>query len=299
MPVLSARLAYLFAALPPLFWAGNFLVARAMRDVMPPFQMSFWRWFTAFLILLPFGLPALREHGPQLRRESPFLAVLGIFGVTAFNCFVYVALHYTTVINAALINSLMPIVTFLLALALLRDRPTAVQMLGVALALAGAAVVIARGEPAHIANLVFNRGELLVLLGLTCWATYTVLIKWRPTKLPPLAFLPATFGLGALFHLPLVAWEWRSVGGFTVTPNVVGSILFFAVFPSVLAYIFWNKAVAMLGPARTSTFMYLMPIFSAVLGVWLLDEPFQAYHLVGIVLVFSGIAFVTHARIRG
>jgi drug/metabolite transporter (DMT)-like permease len=270
-----------------------------MRDAIPPFQMSFWRWFVAFLILLPFGLPALRAHRDRLRAEGPFLVALGILGVTAFNCFIYVALHYTTAINAALINSLMPVVTFLLALALLRERPSWLQLVGVVLALAGAAVVISRGEPAHILALELNRGELLVLVGLSCWAAYTVLIKWRPTGLPPSAFLPAMFGIGAAFHLPLLAWERGTVGGFDVTPEVAASILFFAVFPSVLAYIFWNRAVAAIGPSRTSTFMYLMPIFSAALGVWLLDEPFRAYHLVGIVLVFSGIAFVTRPPARG
>jgi len=105
----------IFAALPPLFWAGNFLFARMFRDAIPPFQMSFWRWVVAFLILAPFVAPQLRETWPVLRREWRFLAILGLFGITAFNCFIYVALHHTTVVDAALINSLMPVVTFAFA----------------------------------------------------------------------------------------------------------------------------------------------------------------------------------------
>ncbi|MGE5537329.1 MAG: DMT family transporter [Gemmatimonas sp.] len=287
------RLAYVIAALPPLFWAGNFLIARAMRDAIPPLEMSFWRWTVAFLILLPFGVGAIRSSLPQIRRELPMLSVLALLGVTGFSSLVYVALHHTTAVNAALINSLMPVATFLFALALLRDRPTAAQTVGVALALAGASTIIARGEIGNVLALDVNRGELLVIAALVCWALYTVLIKWRPTRLAPSAFLPVTFGIGAAFHVPFVVWERQWSGGFAVTTEAVAAILYFAVFPSILAYVFWNRAVAALGPGRTSTYMYLMPIFSAALGVWLLGEPFGAYHAAGVGLVFAGIALVT------
>lgn len=289
------RIVLALATLPPLFWAGNFLVARAMRDAIPPFQMSFWRWVLAFLILLPFALRQGRPEGAQWRRELPFLALLGAVGVTAFNCFIYAALHHTTVISAAFINSFMPVATFLLAIVILRDRPGGRQALGVAVSLAGALTIIARGEPARLLDLGFNRGDLLVLAGLLFWAAYTVLIKWRPTKLKPMTFLGTTVGFGALFHLPLVAWEIPTVGLAQVTPASVAAIVYFAIFPSVLAYIFWNRAVATLGPARTGMFMHLMPIFSAGAAILLLGESFFAYHALGILLIVAGIALVTRS----
>ncbi len=292
------RLAYAIAALPPLFWSGNFLIARLMRDAIPPFQMSFWRWTLAFVILLPFAWSTGRERWLELRRELPYLALLGAVGVTAFNCFIYVALHHTTVVNAALINSLMPAVTFLFALALLREPLPPRRILGLAVSLAGAAIIVSRGRPSDLLGLAFNRGDLLVLLGLTFWAGYTVLIRWRPTRLPPNLFLAATAGLGALLHLPLVAWELATSGAFTLDAASAAALLYFAIFPSVLAYIFWNRAVATLGPGRTGMFMHLMPIFSAVLAVVFLRESFLAYHAVGIVLIVCGITLVTRPPAR-
>lgn len=288
----APRFAYLFAVLPPLFWSGNFLIARFMRDDIPPIQMSFWRWVAAFLILLPFAVPQWRGQGARIRKELPFLCVMGAVGITAFNCFVYAALHYTTVVNASLINTLMPVVTFVLALAVLRERLRAVQVAGVVVALAGAVVIIARGDLTGIAALAPNRGDLLVMVGLTFWAVYTVLIRWRPTRLPLRVFLAVTMGLGALFHLPLVAWEVSSQGGFAVSAATVASILYFAIFASVLSYLIWNKAVAVIGPGRTGMYMYLMPFFGAVLGVGLLDEDFFLYHLGGIALILAGITLV-------
>lgn len=289
----NRSVAYLMAALPPLFWAGNFLIARIMRDSIPPVQMSFWRWVLAFAILLPFVIGGAIRHRETLRREWRFLCLLGAVGVTAFNCLIYSALHHTTVVNASLINSLMPVVTILFAFLALGDRINGRQAAGIALAFAGALVIIARGDIAGLARLDLNRGDLLVLAGLTFWAAYTVLIRWRPTALPLPVFLAASIAAGALFHLPLVAWEHAAVGGFSLDWAAAGALLFFAVFPSILAYIFWNRAVGALGPGKTGTFMYLMPIFSASLGVTLLSEPFRAFHAAGFVLIFSGIALVT------
>jgi drug/metabolite transporter (DMT)-like permease len=290
------RSVWLLAALPPLFWAGNFLIARLLRDAVPPFQMSFWRWVVALLILLPFAWPQVKADLPGLKRDAPFLAVLGLIGVTAFNCLVYVALHHTTVVNAALINSLMPVATFLFALLILHEHPTGRQFAGIAVSFVGAAAIIARGDVTLLLSLTFNQGDLLVVAGLTFWALYTVLIRWRPPRLAPLAFLAGVFAWGILFHLPLLAWEVTTIGSFVPSLPAAAGILYFAVFPSLLAYIFWNRAVAALGPGRTGMFMHLMPIFSAILGVSLLDEPFLAYHAVGIALIIGGITLVNARR---
>ncbi|MDH3240219.1 MAG: DMT family transporter [Alphaproteobacteria bacterium] len=289
------QFAYVYAVFPPLFWSGNFLIARIMRHDIPPIQMSFWRWTLALLFLLPFAAARFRGQGAQIRKELPFLLVLGAVGITAFNCFLYSAMHYTTVVNASLINSLMPVVCFLFALLLLHERLRPQQIGGVMGAMLGAALIIARGDISTLASLALNRGDLLVIGGLTFWAAYTVLIRWRPTKLPILVFLATTIAIGAVFHLPLVAWELYQVGGFALDAASAASILYFAIFPSLLAYVLWNKAVAAIGPGRTGMYMYLMPVFGAVLGVWLLGEAFLVYHLAGITMIFAGITLVNRA----
>lgn len=289
-PPLSALL---IGILPPLFWSGNFLVARMMAGTIPPFQMSFWRWVTAFVIFLPFALPVIAAHRATIRRELPFLVVLGVVGITAFNCFIYAAMHFTTVVNASLINSLMPVVTFLLAMVILRETPGAPQVSGIAVAIAGALVIIAQGDAAVLAAFRFNQGDLLVLGGVVFWALYTVLIRWRRSALPINLFLFVIIGFGVLFHLPLIAWEYPRAGGMPVTMETLAAIAFFGVFPSVLAYICWNRTVAALGPGRTGMFMYLMPVFSSILGVAILDEAFRLYHAAGIALIFAGVALTT------
>jgi len=146
-------LACIFAALPPLFWSGNFLLARIMRDQIPPFQMSFWRWIVAFMVLLPFAFRHLSPSRQTILRELWFLMLLGIVGVTAFNCFIYSALHHTTIVNAGIINSLMPVMTCLFALILLKERLYLRQMIGVGLAVFGTLVIISYGRPFDLMTL--------------------------------------------------------------------------------------------------------------------------------------------------
>jgi drug/metabolite transporter (DMT)-like permease len=291
--------AYIIASLPPLFWSGNFLLARLMRDDIPPLQMSFWRWVFAFLILLPFCLAKFNEYKTQIRKELKYLLLLGLVGVTAYNCFIYSAMHFTTVVNASIINSLMPVVTFMFAMLLLKDRPAMHQITGVVIALAGACMIIFRGDVMQIMSLSLNPGDLLVLCALTFWACYTVLIRWRPTRLPSVLFLFVTIGFGVLFHLPLITVEYYYRGGFDLTAAAVGSIAYFAIFPSIFAYLSWNKAVEILGPGKTVIFIYLLPIYGALLGKVFLDEAFYIYHGLGIFLIFTGMLLVTRESIRG
>lgn len=286
-------LAYVVAALPPLFWAGNFLIARLMRDDIPPIQMSLWRWVLALAILLPFAWSSLRLDRSRLREEWPFLALLGAIGVTAFNCFIYTALHHTTVINAALVNSLLPVATILLARLLLGERIVPLRALGIAVSLMGAVLVIARGDLFALGNLAVGRGDILVVLGMSFWALYTVLVRRRPLGLKPLSLLGATTAFGIVFHLPFLLIEATQSRIFVPTLNSLPALVYFAVFPSILAYIFWNRSIATLGPATTGMFMHLMPIFSAILAAAFLGERLAWYHPVAFVVIVGGILLAT------
>ncbi len=255
--------------------------------------MSFWRWVCAFSILLLFCLPRIKEHKEQIKKELKFLMLLGLFGVTSYNCFIYSAMHYTTVINASIINSVMPVVTFLFAMIFLKEKPMINQLAGAAISILGALFIIFRGNPLLVLSLSFNPGDMLVVCALVFWSIYTVLIRWRMTRLPLIIFLFVTMGFGVLFHLPLIAVEFFYKGGFSLSPEIALALCYFAIFPSILAYMAWNKAVELLGPGRTVIFIYLLPVYGAVLGRIFLHEEFLFYHVVGFMLIFVGMLMVT------
>jgi drug/metabolite transporter (DMT)-like permease len=131
------------------------------------------------------------------------------------------------------------------------------------------------------------------------WAVYSVCLRWRPAGLDPLSFLMATMVIGLVPLLPLCLWELGRGLGFEVDAVTLGAIGYAALFPSVFAYVLWNRAVAELGANRTGQLLHLMPAFGAVLAMPVLGERMHGFHLTGIGLIAAGIALATRPQAQG
>jgi len=284
---------YLLLSLSSLFWAGNWVVGRAMRNDIPPVAMGFWRWLLALLILLPFVAPELARNWRVLRRDAIKLTLLGALGATVFNSMIYFGLQFTAATNGILFNSISPILTALMSWMLLRDRLGRRQAAGIALSLAGVLAIVARGDPELLAALEFNRGDLWLIAAMVLWSGYTLLLRWRPPELSAMAFLAAMLAFGLPALLPFYAWEFAVRGGFAVTLPVVAALAYYATFPSIVSYLFWNRGVVQVGPNRAALFIHLMPVFGAVLSVIFLGERLYAFHFIGAALIFGGLWLTT------
>jgi drug/metabolite transporter (DMT)-like permease len=285
----------LLLVLTTLFWSGNFVLGRAVREVFSPLTLSFWRWATALVLLLPFALPPLRAHGPVLRRHWKSLTLLSVLGVVNFNTFAYLGLQSTMATNAVLMLSITPVVIVALSFLLLRQRISGRQALGIAISLLGVLVIVARGDWHTLLGLRLNPGDLWVLAAVLSWALYSVCLRWRPADLPPLAFLAATMGIGVPLLLPLYLWDVARGATLIIGPVTLASIAYVAIFPSILAYVFWNRAVAELGANRAGQFLHLMPAFGAIQSMIFLGERLYSFHIAGITLIAVGIYLATLA----
>jgi drug/metabolite transporter (DMT)-like permease len=284
---------YLLLSLSALFWAGNWVVGRAMRHEMPPVAMSFWRWTLALLILLPFAAPELRRKWPVVRAHWWQLMLLGALGAAAFNTLVYVGLQYTAATNGVLFNSVTPVLIILIASAFMREQLSWRQGAGVALSLAGVVAIVARGDAGALARLQFNIGDLWLMAAMVLWAVYTVILKLRPRELSAVAFLAAMLALSLPLLLPVYLWEWSARGGIALGLGTGAALAYYATLPSIVAYLFWNRGVAQVGPSRAGLFVHLMPVFGALLSVIFLGERLYGYHLAGALLIFGGIYLTT------
>lgn len=287
---------YLLLVLTTLFWSGNFVLGRAVHGAIPALALSFWRWAFALLLVLPLAWPLLRAHRRLLLAHWRSLTLLGVLGIANFNSFVYLGLRDTTATNAVLMVSTAPVLIVLLSFVLLGQRPSLRQGAGVIVSLFGVAVIVTRGDWHVLSRLALNIGDAWVFAAVLSWALYSVCLRWRPAGLPPLAFLAATMTTGLLALVPVYLWD-RLIAGHTLTIDTVtvASIAYVAIFPSVLAYIFWNRAVAELGPNRCGQFLHLMPAFGALLSWLLLGERLYAYHWTGIALIAAGLWLATAA----
>ena len=289
---------FLLLTLTSLFWAGNFVMGRAVKNSIPPITLGFWRWTVAFIILLPFGIPHVRAQWPLLMKNRRLLAVYGVLGVSCFNTFVYIGLHSTTATNALLLNSVIPILIVLLSCLFAGTSISLRQGFGIVLSLTGVLTIICRAELDVIRTLQINRGDAWILLAVISWALYTFLLRQRPAGLHPLSFLTAIVALGLIPLSLLYAWEFTRGARFALVPANIAGILYVALFPSVLAFIFWNQAVKEVGPDRAGLFLYLMPVFGAILSALFLGESMRTFHLIGMALIFTGIRLTTRAAAR-
>ena len=282
------RTAWLLMLAPPLFWSGNFITGRAVRDVVPPVALAFWRWAGALAIVLPLAWPHLRRDLPVLRRHWVITLVLATTGVAAFNTMVYTGLRTTTALNAVLLQSATPLFILLWAFFLFGERPAPREAAGIAVSMAGVAVIAGEGSASRLLGFSLNAGDLWVLGAVASYAFYTAMLRRRPL-VHPLSFLVASFALGALVLLPLYAAELVAGRHIVAGVPAYAAMGYVAVFPSFLAYLAFNRGVELIGAGRAGQYIHLMQVFGTLLAVTLLGERFQVYHGVGIGLIGAGL----------
>lgn len=292
--------AWIGLVLGSVFWAGNALVARAVRDDIPPLSLSFWRWSLALVLLLPFVAPTLWRERERIRRGGWRLLVLAAVGIGIYNSLLYSAAHTTEAINLTLVSTCLPLATFLGAGLLLGEWPRRGAWIGLAIAAAGLLLLISRGELQRLLALQFNNGDLLMLLAVFDWALYSLLLRrWAAwVELPSLALLGLMIALCLPMLLPFYLYELATVGGFEVSAANLGAIAYTAVFASLVAYFAWTNGVRVIGASKAALSSYLMPVFTALLGWLLLDEQLQSFHWIGAALIFSGLLLATRTKAR-
>jgi len=280
-------LPYVLLTTAPLCWAGNVVLARGIVDIIPPVSLAFWRWSIAFLILLPFAFNHARKDGKLFLTHWKIICFLAVTGISLFNTLLYLSVQTTTAINAALIQTTMPATIILITLVAFKEKISRIQTFGVVLCMLGAFIVVLRGKFSNFLNFSFVEGDLLMFLAVLLYALYSAFLRKRP-PIHPLSFLLFTIGVGSLGLLPVYLWEISCSGPFLVDSTAVFSILYVAVFPSLVAYLCWNRGVELIGANRAGLFINLIPIFASFMAIAWLDESLKTFHCVGLLLVFAG-----------
>ncbi len=280
---------YLLLSLATLFWAGNFVLGRAVRGHVPPVGLAFWRWTVALVVLAALSWRGIAAQWRPLVRKWPVVVVLGILGVGNFQVFVYIGLRQTEATNALLLNAACPALIVAITFLSGQGRASVRQLAGIALSLVGVSAILTEGRIAELLGFRFNPGDVWVLAAVLSWAIYTVLLARRPAGVDPLVLLTALVVVGVAWIAPFYAWEISR--GLTMRLDAVtaGAVLYVAIFASVLAYLFWNAGVAALGANRAGAFSNLMPAFGTILAVLLLGEQLHLFHAAGIALIFAGV----------
>lgn len=285
--------AFLLLALANLFWSGNWIAGRALRDAFEPAALNFWRWTVATLVLAPFALPGLRGKLPLLRQHAGILLLLALTGVAVFQTLVYLGLRSTTAVNAVLLNSSLPMFMLLCSWAIERERASARQIAGMLISLAGIGVILSRGDAQALLQLQLHSGDAWILLAMPVWGIYSVLLKRRPAALGAIEFLFVISLAGTLLLAPVAAIQTlRAPLQLPSLPQALG-VLYMGLAASVFAFICWNRGVAVVGANAAGFTVHLLPAFGTILAILFLGEAFAGFHAAGIATILAGVLLAT------
>ncbi|MGH2552102.1 MAG: DMT family transporter, partial [Chitinophagaceae bacterium] len=211
--------------------------------------------------------------------------------VTLFNTFVYIAGHYSTAINMALLGTCTsPIISVILAAIFLKEKVTLLRIAGMIIMLAGILLLLSKGSWEVLLTFSFSKGDWWILAAALTFAIYNVLVKRRPAEMHSSAFLLSIFMIGTLILAPFYLLELRIQGGFDFDIPNLGAILYLGLGASVICFLLWNISISRLGAGRTALFGNLIPVFTSMEAIWILNERITTIHLVSFILVVGGLA---------
>ena len=282
--------AYLFLVLTTLFWAGNFIVGKAASLFeIPPFTLNFYRWTFAWLILAPFTLKEILEKKNYIFENIKLIIVLGITSITIFNSIVYYSLNFTQVISGVLMISTIPVMIIVFCWLLKIEKTNIFQILGVIFSLCGVVVIITKANLTILLNLNFNKGDLWMVVAMFSWALYSALLRKKKLELSQLSLLQTIISAGLVFLLPAYLIELSLGYRANIHLPFILTLTYVVLFPGLASFILWIKGISIIGSNRAGIFLHLIPIFSTIFAIIIFKEKFMLYHLIGAILIISGI----------
>ena len=271
-----------------LLGAGHTIAARLSVGEMSPMVMMGLRWFACLAILVVMFRHQMRAEWPRVRERLVWVILMGGGGMAGFTFFFILAAQYTTAVNLGITQSSVPAIVMLLSLAAFGTRIGLTQLVGLVVSFIGVAVLVTKASLSSLLAMQFNSGDLLMLVACVCYAAYTVGLS-RRLKMPP-ALMLSFFAIPAsmVFAVSMGVEYW--VGSMQMPgPKGLAIVAYCAIFPSMIAQICFMRGVELAGANRAGFYLNLIPVFSALMAVFILSERLYSYHAISAVMVLGGI----------
>ena len=290
--------AYIMLVCASLFWAGNFMVGKyAFLTEIPPLSLVFYRWLLVWFILVPFTYKEIIKYKNTIFDNLPILFFLGLTSVGLFNSFTYLSLIHTQVINASLFNTAIPAIIILLCFLFKVEKTNKFQILGLIISVCGILAIITKLKLDILLSLNFNKGDLIMIGGVLTWGIYSTLLKKKQFNLPLLTLVHVICTLGLISVFPQFLFEFTNGQIIKFDINLIYTLIFLALFPSIGSYYCWAGAVSIIGANRAGISLSLIPLFSSIMAILIYDEIFQFFHLIGATLIILGL-FLSNKEIK-
>ena len=287
---------HLFLTLASLFCGFNAIASRLAIDEISPMSLVSGRWLGVLIILSIICRHQLSLGLQVFKSNYKWMIVMGLCGFTTFNSLYYISAHHTVAINLGIVQSTTPAFIMIISMFWLKTRINLKQVTGLLITFIGVSIVISNGNLASLLRLKLNNGDLLLIVACIFYAIYAVGLRKRPeindvllmTFFSYVAFIGSLPGL--IIEITQYSFFFPTFKGLMILSVII-------IFPSLLAQILFMKGVKIVGPALSGLYTNLVPIFTSVLAIIVLNEVFHIYHLISLIIIFLGIYIFDRKKI--
>lgn len=284
---------YLLALTAIFFWSWNIIIATAFASSLAPLEIAFGRWLVAACILLPLAWKKIAAARQLLLKHFPLVLGLAATGIVLDNTLIYFAGHTASAVNIGVLDMTGPIFLVLLSRIFLKTPISLRQTAGLAVAVAGVAVIILNGDFTRLSRIKLVSGDFFVLANTFGFAVYSLLQAHRPQEIDQSAMLGATvitalpiLAAGMLFSVP-------SSRLMEINMEDIAVIAYLGIFNSVISYLSWNTALNKIGNVKAGIIYYMLPVFSAAEAHFVLNEQISLTQAAGGAVVVAGVLLVS------
>lgn len=272
-----------------LIWASSWIFIKFSLAYVKPFSLAFLRFFLASLILLP--LTMFKKKGEMQKfslSDMKTYCILALTGVTLLYVFEFIALLYTTAINASLLINLSVIFVALFTFFFWNEKLERRVWVGIVISLIGVFLIVTKGKPFEFFTENSFIGDILIIFSAFLWMIYTIVGKKFLERKDPLIATTYTFILGTIFLIPFAFYDNLSLI-FEIPFSAWLAILYLAIFCSVIGYVIWAQVIKEELASKVSVFLYIIPLFTAIFSTIFLNEELTTFVILGGILVLLGV----------
>ena len=282
---------YTLLFIQPIFMATNTIVARGGVESVPPISLAFWRWFSVFIILIPFFYDEILKNKKEFNKEFFKLFFLGSMGCGVCGAFPNLAGMTTTMANIGIIYTSSPVIIIFLSILFLKEKINFLRILGLLICITGVFTIISKGNLDFLINLNFTIGDLWVLGAALGWALYSIyLLNWK-SKFSLMARFTLIAMFGFISLLPFFILENVYFAKTNYNQTFLFWVIFAAISPSIIAFSLYTKLQRYVGASLAGFSLYLFAVYGSIFGIIIFKEPLLSFHYLGGLLVFTGVYF--------
>ncbi|MBC5864422.1 DMT family transporter [Flavobacterium turcicum] len=278
-----------FALLATLLWSVNMVIASSIKGHIPPIGLAFWRWCVACLAFALFAFKSTVAQFSIVKKNWLYLFCTAILGITIFNTLIYFAGKTTSAINLSLIAISIPLFIIFLSRIFLKERISTLKLVGIATIICGVLVLISKGSWQALRSISFSFGDILMLIACFFFASYTLLVRKKPTEIDSKVFLFSVFVMGTVALFPFYLYEHWYITTVQFDTKTILVLLYVGIFASLVSFYLWNEAIVLIGTAKTALIYYLIPVFSGLIAYLITDQPILQSQLISMLIIITGL----------